>query len=74
MDSVTMSAEKFASLTGISMQEWALDDTVQSVTVFADGYVNALDANGSLLADLASGNEAATARVQVAYLAVCENA
>jgi len=73
MASVTMSAEKFASLTGIDMQDWGLDDTVQSVTVFADGCVNALDANGGVLADLAAGNKAAAARVQVAYLAACED-
>jgi hypothetical protein len=69
-----MSAEKFASLTGIDMQDWGLDDTVQSVTVFADGIVNALDADGGVLADLAAGNAAAARVVVGAYLAVCEDA
>jgi hypothetical protein len=74
MASVTMSAEKFSNLTGISMEDWGLDDTVQSVTVFADGTVNALDANGGVLADLAAGNAAAARVVVGAYLAVCEDA
>jgi hypothetical protein len=74
MASVTMSAEKFANLTGIDMEDWGLDETIQSVTVFADGTVNALDASGGVLADLAAGNAAAAARVVGAYLAVCEDA
>ena len=44
------------------------------MTVFADGCVNALDANGGVLADLAAGNAAAARVVVGAYLAVCEDA
>lgn len=74
MASVTMSAEKFANLTGIDMQDWGLDETIQSVTVFADGTVNALDASGGVLADLTAGNAAAARLVVGAYLAACEDA
>jgi hypothetical protein len=69
-----MSAQKFSNLTGIDMQDWGLDGTVQSVTVFADGTANALDARGGCIADLAAGNAVSRSRVVNAYLAACEDA
>jgi len=62
-----MTAEQFAALTGLSLEEWGLDESTQSVTVWADGHAVALLASGSTIGDLSSGNSRARARCIAAF-------
>jgi hypothetical protein len=64
---VMMTAEQFATLTGLSLEDWGLDESTQSVTVWADGHAVALLASGSTIGDLSSGNSRARARCIAAF-------
>jgi hypothetical protein len=69
-EKVNMAAVEFATLTGLSLEEWGLDDSYQ-VTVWADGHANALSVDGAPVYGISAGNDRARARCVAAHAAAC---
>jgi hypothetical protein len=67
---VMMTAEQFATLTGLSLEDWGLDESYQ-VTVWADGHAVALSLDGTPIYGLSAGNDRARARCIAAHAAAC---
>jgi hypothetical protein len=69
-EKVNMAAVEFATLTGLSLEEWGLNDSYQ-VTVWADGHANALSVDGAPVYGISAGNDRARARCVAAHAAAC---